>query len=115
MELHLFGTYLHGPIVNTSNDPKEMPVMSPKELMEYRSHGEGSRLLDALLYSMSTGRRVDFNWETLLKKDSQDYQKKFLSAMVVSDVLLQNVREKPGYFQLMMNVLLNKQKVKKIN
>ena len=56
MELRLFGAYLHRPIVNASNGPKEVPVMSPKELMEYRSHGEGSRLLDALLYSMSTGR-----------------------------------------------------------
>ena len=37
--------------------------------------------------------------------------KKFLSVMVAPFVLLQNVREKPGYFQLMMNVLLNKQKV----
>ena len=87
MELRLFGAYLHGPIVNASNGPKEVPVMSPKELMEYRSHGEGSRLLDALLYSISTGR-IDFNWETLLKKDSQDYQKKSLSTMVASDVLL---------------------------
>ena len=55
MERCLFGAYLHWPIVNASNGPKEVPVMSSKELMEYRSHGEGSRLLDALLYSMSTG------------------------------------------------------------
>ena len=48
MELRLFGAYLHGPIVNASNGPKEVPVMSPKELMEYRSHGEGSRLLDVV-------------------------------------------------------------------
>ena len=66
--------------------------------------------MDALLYSMSTGH-VDFNWEKLLEKDSQDYQKKFLSAMVASGVLLQNVRVKPGYFQLVMNVLLGNQKV----
>ena len=78
--------------------------------MEFRNHGDGSHLLDALLYSMSTGQ-VDFNCEVLIRQDSQDYQKKFLSAMVASDLLLQNVREKPGYFQLMMNVLLNKQKV----
>ena len=78
--------------------------------MEFRSKDGGTSLLDALLYSMSTGH-VDFNWEKLLEKDSQDYQKKFLSVMVASDVLLQNVRVKPGYFQLVMNVLLNKQKV----
>ena len=30
--------------------------------------------------------------------------------MVALFAWLQNVREKPGYFQLMMNVLLNKQK-----
>ena len=61
--------------------------------------------LCSLLYSMSTGQ-VDSNWEILLRQDSQDYQKKFLSAMVALDVLLQNVRMKPGYFQLVMNVLL---------
>ena len=61
--------------------------------MEFRSHGDGSHLLDALLYSMSTGQ-VDFNWEILLQQDSQDYQKIFLPAMVAFDVLLQNVTEK---------------------
>ena len=92
MELRLFGIYLHRPIVIASNGPKEVPVMSPKELMEFRSKDGDTSLLDALLYSMSTGH-VDFNWEKLLEKDSQDYQKKFLSAMVASDVLLQNVRD----------------------
>lgn len=91
MELRLFGAYLHGPIVIASNGPKEVPVMSPKELTELRSNSSGCRLLHALLYSMSTGH-VDFNWEK-------------------SDVLLQNVQVKSGYFQLVMNVLLNKQKV----
>ena len=60
MELRLFGVYLHGPIVIASNGPKEVPVMSPKELMEFRSKDGGTSLLDALLYSMSTGH-VDFN------------------------------------------------------
>ena len=62
MELRLFGAYLHGLIVIASNGPKEVPVMSPKELMEFRSKDGGTSLLDALLYSMSTGH-VDFNWE----------------------------------------------------
>ena len=88
MELRFFGAYLHGPIVNASNRPKEVPVMSPKELMEYRSHGDGRHLLDALLYSMSTGK-VDFNWEILLQQDSQECQKKFLPIMVASDMLFQ--------------------------
>ena len=57
MELRLFGAYLHGTIVNASDGPKEVPVMSPKELMEFRSHGDGRHLLDALLYSMSMGRQ----------------------------------------------------------
>ena len=92
MELRSFCAYLHGPIVNASDGPKEVPIMSPKELIEFRSHGDGRHLLDALLYSMSTGQ-VDFNWEVLIRQDSQDYQKKFLSAMVASDVLLQNVRD----------------------
>ena len=72
--------------------------MSPKELMEFRSHGDGSHLLDALLYSMSTGQ-VDFNCEVLIRQDSQDYQKKFLSAMVASDVLLQNLRDGVYYYR----------------
>ena len=59
MGLRLFGAYLHGPIVIASNGPKEVPVMSPKELMECRSKDGGSSFLDALLYSMSTGVGVN--------------------------------------------------------
>ena len=60
MELRLFGAYLHGPIVIASNGLKEVPVMSPKELMEFRSKDGGTSLLDALPYSMSTGH-VDYS------------------------------------------------------
>ena len=84
-----FGVFLHGPIVKASNGPKEVPVMSPKELMEFRSR-DGSNLLDALLYSMSAGFiTVDPN--QLLLLDQKYYQKLFPSVMMASDVMLQKL------------------------
>jgi hypothetical protein len=79
-------------------------------MLEFRC--DHSRLLDRALWALGTGRN-EFDHEFYLKTDHQDYRKHFMAAIISSDILLRNSRDSPGYFQLMMDEVLIRQKTTK--
>ena len=67
---------------------KHVPVFSPQEYLEFRCMN--MRPIDAALYSLSTGN-VEFDDRLFLSRDNQDYQRQFLAAIIVSDIILRNI------------------------
>jgi UDP-N-acetylglucosamine transferase subunit ALG13 len=113
IEVGDFFSFLYHPIVCTSNTlSKDLPVLSPREMLLMRCRH--SRLLDRALWALGTGKN-NFDHEFFLKPDNQDYQKYFMAAIISSDIyiLLRNSRDSPGYFQLMMDEILIRQRTTK--
>ena len=111
IEIQNFFGFLHYPIVRTSNtDETHPPVLSPRELLEMRC--QRRRILDCALYALSTGI-IEFDATRFLNPDSSDYQKHFMAAAITSDILIRNLNNKPGYFQLMFGELLVRQQITK--
>jgi len=96
VEVQNFFAFLHSPIFMTSNTDEDCPpVLSPRELLDMRC--QNRRILDGALYALSTGR-IEFD-EAL-----------FVGA---ADILLRSVRKKPGYLQLMLGSVMNRQRLTK--
>ena len=111
IEIQNFFGFLHYPIVRTSNtDETHPPVLSPRELLEMRC--QRRRILDCALYALSTGI-IEFDATRFLNPDSSDHQKHFMAATITSDILIRNLNNKPGYFQLMFGELLVRQQITK--
>lgn len=110
IEMQAFGAALHATVLKPSLEAELLPILSPRELLELRCSMEGRRVLDALLYGMATGE-VEFDGEKFLRRDVQDDQRQFCSTIAAADLLLQNVRDKPGYFQLLLFTLMEKQRL----
>lgn len=109
-EVQAFGAAMHATVLKPSLDAELLAVLGPREMLELRCSMEGRRVLDALLYGMATGQ-VEFDVEKFLQSDGQDDQRQFCSTIAAADVLLQNVRDKPGYFQLLLFTLMEKQRL----
>uniref|UniRef100_A0A7S2KM63 Uncharacterized protein n=1 Tax=Skeletonema marinoi TaxID=267567 RepID=A0A7S2KM63_9STRA len=82
-----FAAFIHPVIIQPSMPKgKHRPVLSPRELMEFRC--QNMRVIDMFLYGVATGNsQVDT--DKILSAGNQDHQSNFLAAAVVSsDVMM---------------------------
>ncbi|KAL3774776.1 hypothetical protein ACHAWO_012213 [Cyclotella atomus] len=108
VEIGAFFSFLHVITKASVSHQRHLPVLSPKELMELRCRSP--RLIDRALFAFGTGN-AEFDPEIYFTRDNQDHQRFYLSAIVAADSIMRNLRNHPGYLQLMMNELLHRQKV----
>lgn len=93
-------SFMHHPIVVASScHRKDLP----REYLEFGCNNQ--TLLVRAMFAMSTGKSK-YDKSLYLASDSQDHQKQYLAATISSDILLRNLRDTPGPFQLMLGEVL---------
>jgi len=105
-----FAAFIHPVIIQPSMPKgKHRPVLSPRELMEFRC--QNMRVIDMFLYGVATGNsQVDT--DKILSAGNQDHQSNFLAAAVVSsDVMMRGRVPHPLECQLMLKEVLHRQRV----
>lgn len=103
--------FLHTIVPRNSITPKSLvPVMSARELMEFRL--SYPLPMDAALFALSTGSS-DFNEQKVLAKDYPEYQSNFLASISSADILLRCLTDYPTYFQLMLMEIVSRNMVSK--
>ena len=98
-QLRKFFSYLH-PIITGPSIPKlqELPVMSPRVLLEYRMRAPTP--LFAALFSLGSGTSEPES-EKIVSPDHPTFQNQALAAIVASGALIRSSMRQPSEGQLM--------------